>query len=167
MLTVYLTCSLPSLDYHQIAPLTLAEFYEEAKAQLSDRNFEKLKNTDLKDVNGLNLHARMNSFWDLENGIKADIAEIRKVARNGQVPNVQTLPKSFASKNPLEREKLLLKIQWDALTDLEFGETFSLTGILVYKLKLQILERLASFDAKKGKQVLASIVNPAKEKEIV
>lgn len=167
MLTVYLTCSLPTLYYNQIAPITLAEFYEEAGAQLSEKNFEKLKSMDLQDVNGRNVQARMNSFWDLERGLKADLAEVRKARKDGQRPNVHTLPKSFADKNPLEREKVLLKIQWDALGDLEFGETFSFTGVLVYKLKLQILERLASFDVKKGRQVLASIVNPAKEKEIV
>ncbi|MRT92963.1 DUF2764 family protein [Ancylomarina sp. 16SWW S1-10-2] len=167
MLTVYLTCSLPTLYYNQIAPITLSEFYEEASSQLSIKNFEKLKQTDLQQVNARSLQARMNSFWELNESLKADVAEIRKVRQSKQLPNVHTLPKSFADKNPLEREKSLLKIQWDALTDLEFGETFSFTGVLVYKLKLQILERLASFDAKKGRLVLESIVNPAKEKEMV
>lgn len=167
MLTVYLTCSLPTLYYNQMAPITLSEFYEEASSQLSEKNFEKLKNTDLQNLNERSLQARMNSFCELVKALKADVAEIRKVRSKGQLPNVHTLPKSFADKNPLEREKLLLKLQWDALTDLEFGETFSLTGVFIYKLKLQILERCTSFDAKKGRLVLESIVNPAKEKEIV
>jgi hypothetical protein len=53
--------------------------------------------------------------------------------------------------------------QWEELDSIVSGKAFTLTEIMVYKLKLQILWRLDSFNSDKGAQVLASVVDPSKK----
>jgi hypothetical protein len=67
--------------------------------------------------------------------------------------------------NPLEREISIMKWQWEELTNIDFGENFSFTVVLVYKLKLQILHRLNSFNTEKGLGILESVVKPPKKME--
>jgi len=57
-------------------------------------------------------------------------------------------------KNPLEIEKRLMRAQWDFLEEQEIGHFFDLDFLIIYYLKLQILERMFSFNKEKGQQNL-------------
>ena len=94
-----------------------------------------------------------------------DVAELRSAKSQNRQPVLSRIPNGVNTGNPLQREEQIMKWQWEELNDIEAGETFTLNEILVYKLKLQILTRLNSFDKVKGAQVLASVVNPANNKE--
>ena len=63
------------------------------------------------------------------------------------------------------REEQIMQWQWEELDTIEAGKTFTFTEVVVYKLKLQIIIRLHSFDKEKGAQVLSSVVNPSKNME--
>jgi len=161
---VYLISSLPSLAFGQSPPISLESFHSEAKEQLSADKFDKLQMMDLKDLSK-NESGKMKSFVDLIEQMHNDMIEIRNAKKSKSQPIVSVLPKSILEQNPLEREKSIMKWQWEHLTSIDFGETFSFTEVLVYKIKLQILHRLDSFEAKKGLEILEAIVEPSNNME--
>lgn len=161
---VYLICSLPSLTYQQPPPISLDNFLSEAKEQLSSKQFEKLQSLDLKNITYA-ATGKLKTFVEEVQQLKADVLEIRNAKTNKRSPVVTTLPKNVLEENPLERQKSILKWQWEQLTNIDSTESFTFTQVLVYKLKLQILHRLNSFSAEKGSKILESVVNPPKKME--
>lgn len=161
---VYLITSLPSLTFGQSPPISMDGFYNDAKEQLSSRNFNKLQEIDLQNIiegDRFNL----KKFVDQLESLKEDLLEIRNAKKNDRTPAITSIPKTILDQNPLEREKSIMKWQWEQLTDIDAGEVFTITELFVYKLKLQILHRLNSFNATKGLEILESIVNPPKKME--
>ncbi|TKG92856.1 DUF2764 family protein [Puteibacter caeruleilacunae] len=161
---VYLMCSLPSLTFDKVPPISLDEFNSDAKSQLSSRHFRLLELVELGKINS-EKKAGLKSIAEMLADVQQDISEIRSAKAQNRQPQMAKLPKSLSALNPLEREKLILQWQWEELDSIESGKTFTLTEVMVYKLKLQILNRLHSFDEKKGAQILASVVNPSKKEK--
>lgn len=162
---VYLMCSLPALSFGQVPPITMDEFTGDARGQLSAKHFKKLEQVDIYQAGSegeVGLKAIGNMLAEMQN----DISELRQARAEKRAPALQYLPQAVMNANPLEREKLIMRWQWDELDTIQADEVFTLTEVLVYKLRLQILNRLNSFDKEKGSQVLASVVNPPKKKEV-
>lgn len=163
---VYLISSLPSLSFGQVPPITMEEFNRDAQNQLSVKHFNQLESVDLYSSAGSERTPGLKSIGEMLSDLKKDISEIRTANTQKRAPGLDRLPKAIVNANPLEREKLIMKWQWEELDNIEAGETFTFTEVMVYKLRLQILNRLNSFDKERGKQILASVVNPSKEKEV-
>jgi hypothetical protein len=161
---VYLISSLPALAFGQSPPISIDTFLCEAEEQLSVKNFEILRELDLKNYN-IAAPGKLKSFAELLEQQKADLLEIRNANENERIPEILTLSKSLLKKNPLEREKSIMKWQWDQLTNIDSGESFTITEVFVYKLKLQILHRLNSFSEDRGIEILKSVVEPPKKTE--
>ncbi|MDX8339588.1 DUF2764 family protein [Draconibacterium sp. IB214405] len=159
---VYLMTSLPSLSFDQAPPISINEFNDEAKKQLSSRHFKLLQSTDIQK---LETNVGVKSISSLLKDIKEDLSEVRKAKVQNRQAKTERLPNAALRGNPLERELNIMRWQWQELQDIEAGKTFSLTEVLVYKLKLQLVTRAFSFDEKQGAKVLASVVNPGKNKE--
>lgn len=159
---VYLMTSLPSLTFGQKPPITIEEFNNDAKSQLSPRHFKLVESTDIQK---LKTKAGIKSIASLLNDIHTDLLEVRKAnAQNGQA-KLERVPKAALVGNPLQREQSIIKWQWEELTDIEAGKTFTITEVLVYKLKLQLLIRSYSFNKDEGARILAEVVSPEKNKE--
>lgn len=161
---VYLISSLPSLTFGESPPISLDSFYNDAKEQLSSRDFHKLHELDLQNINESD-HSNLKNFVNQIESFKEDLLEIRNAKINNRTPLISSIPKTILDQNPLEREKSIMKWQWEQLSDIEAGEVFTITELFVYKLKLQILHRLQSFNESKGFELLESIVNPPKKME--
>ncbi|AHW61490.1 hypothetical protein FH5T_02460 [Draconibacterium orientale] len=159
---VYLMTSLPSLSLGEAPPITIDEFNDDAKRQLSARHFKALQSVDIQK---LDAKVGVRSISSLLYSIKEDLSEVRAAKAQNRQPKPERMPNSLLRGNPMEREMNILQWQWEELQDIEAGKTFTLTEVLVYKLKLQLVERLYSFDENKGAEVLASVVNPGKNKE--
>lgn len=157
---VYLISSLPTLSFGEKPPISMDEFMHDTSLQLSKKNFAKVEQINIHRLNKKSITRKLNSMITLQNDIQYDLELIRKAERVNTTPNIKSLSKTIVDSNPLEREELLMKLLWDALSSIEFVESFTLTEIMIYKLKLQILERVNSFDADKGKTVFDSVVNP-------
>lgn len=160
---VYLMTSLPSLTFGQVPPISIDEFNRDAKSQLSARHFKRLESVDIQLINAAK--GGLKSVTSLLNDVQHDLTEIRDAKAQKRQPKFERFPKSVITGNPLVREKQIMQWQWEELDSIEAGKTFTFTEVLVYKLKLQIISRLHSFDEEKGAQVLASVVNPSKNKE--
>jgi len=162
---VYLSCSLPSLSYAQAPPLSLNEFYKDARNQMSARHFKILERTDIRLAEDKTKKGPVKSIARLITELQQDISELRSAREQSRKPEVLKLEKMPANLNPLEREKQIMQLQWEELDSILTGKAFTLTELMVYKLKLQILWRLDSFNDAKGAQVLASVVDPSKKEE--
>ncbi len=163
---VYLMCSLPSLRFGQEPPISMDEFIDEAKGQLSAKHFKKLEPVDIFKATDSDGKVGLKSIGNMLGDLQEDISEIRAAKAQKRTPNLARLPQATINTNPLEREKLIMRWQWEELDTIQAGEGFTLTEVLVYKLRLQILNRLSSFNKEHGLQVLESVVNPSKEKEV-
>ena len=75
------------------------------------------------------------------------------------------LPGTVLEANPLDREMEIIHWQWDYLDALVASKSFTLSEVIVYKLKLQLLFRMHSFSKERGVKVLDSVVNPQKKKD--
>ncbi len=159
---VYLMTSLPSLSLGEAPPITIDEFNDDAKHQLSSRHFKALQSVDIQK---LEAKVGVKNISSLLETIKEDLSEVRTAKAQSRRAKPERLPLNALRGNPLEREMQIMQWQWEELQDIEAGKTFTLTEVLVYKLKLQLVERLYSFDKVKGAEVLASVVNPGKNKE--
>ncbi|WP_319590031.1 DUF2764 family protein [uncultured Draconibacterium sp.] len=159
---VYLMTSLPSLSLGEAPPITIDEFNDDAKRQLSSRHFKALQSVDIQK---LDAKVGVKSISSLINSIKEDLSEVREAKAQNRQAKPERMPNALLRGNPMEREMNILQWQWEELQDIEAGKTFTLTEVLVYKLKLQLVERLYSFDEIRGAEVLASVVNPGKNKE--
>ena len=160
---VYLMTSLPSLTFGQVPPISIDEFNRDAKSQLSAKHFKILESVDIQKINATK--GGLENIASLLNDVQQELSEIRNAKAQKRQPKLERLPKTVITGNPLVREEKIMQWQWEELDTIEAGKTFTLTEVLVYKLKLQIISRLHSFDKEKGAQVLASVVNPSKNKE--
>ncbi len=155
--------SLPSLAFGQVPPISIEEFDQDAKKQLSDRHFKLLNEVDIQETPPDGKGNK--NIESLIKDVKTDLSEIRSAKSQNRQHKLERLPKAVLAGNPLECEKQIMKWQWEELDSIEAGKTFTMTEVLAYKLKLQILIRLHSFDTEKGGQVLDSVVNPSKNGE--
>jgi hypothetical protein len=141
------------------------EFTADAKSQLSAKHFKKLEPVDIFQKTDSEGNVGLKNIGTMLDDLKKDISEIRAARDQKRAPGLQRLPQAVVTANPLEREKLIMRWQWEELDSIQAGEEFTLIDVMVYKLRLQILNRLNSFSEEAGNQVLASVVNPSKREE--
>ena len=160
---VYLMTSLPSLTFGQAPPISIDEFHEDAKNQLSSRHYKMVESVNIQKM--IAKDSGSKSIATLLEDVQNDLSEFRSAKLEKRQARYNRMPQTVLNGNPLEREKKIMQWQWEELDSIETGKTFTLTEVLVYKLKLQIVTRLHSFSKTKGEQVMESVVNPSKKKE--
>lgn len=162
---VYLMSSLPSLTFGQEPPIPMREFLCDAKDQLSEKHFKMLEAVDMQRPNKKNNNSGPKRIAEVMDEFSHDLSEIRKAKTLKRQPRFKQFPKTVLPEDPLEREKRIMQYQWEELESIESGKTFTLTEVVIYKLKLQILHRMYSFNRERGIEVFKSVVNPPKSKE--
>lgn len=90
-------------------------------------------------------------------------ASIIRGERKFDAQIVQVLAQAAKMDNLLEAEKLLLRMQWQKLEEFSLNKDFSLDVILIYGLKLKILERLNAFKTDEGSKKLEEIMEAASQ----
>lgn len=148
----YLVAQLPMLFFGREAEITAEKFWEEAEKWLSRRDFHLLKSLDLGQMTEeLAGNPVVRSVSRFEKGVKQDIANWRKAKRLDQEYRPETIPSAYLKEgNPLEKEERLLKLRWDLLDQLEREHHFDIGFVVIYYLKLQILQRLLAFNKEEG-----------------
>ena len=110
-------------------------------------------NNFLEDTKDTALLRRWKNF---EYSTRVELAFYRKTKRQNAEHKIRKELSSIIQegRNPLEIERGLLHLKWDFLEEQEIEHFFDLDFLIIYYLKLQILERLGSFNKEKGKQNL-------------
>ena len=151
----YLATSLPLLQFGQKPFIARDGFIAEAKKWLSENDFRVLSNIDINNFIKNRQDTPLLRTWkEFEFSIREELAGFRAAKRkNAEYKIRRDLAEIVLQENnPLEAEKQLLLLRWNFLEQQEIGHYFDLDFLAIYCLKLQLLERLFSFDKQKGKE---------------
>ena len=148
----YFVSQLPLLTFDKETYLTRIDFLAEASKWLSAKELDNLSSVDLNNFKvKLEDSFLLKSYKEFEKGLRQSLVLIRRPqeARSGEQIE-EEVKEATSLKSPLEVEKRLLYMRWKFLEGLSFGHYFDLEFLRAYYLKLQMLERLFTFDKSKG-----------------
>jgi hypothetical protein len=169
----YIVSSLPFLLFREEPPLTYREFLEVCHMWLGEQDFVQLQRARL-DVESVAMEDVRNETlkrWLLfENSLRNELVKFRAQGlRIKPEAHLRTdLPwdpsvvshtrEALEEGDPLEVEVALSRMRWQFLSDQEVGHYFDLDALIIYALKIQIMERLTKLDAEHGREILRRII---------
>jgi len=146
----YFVAQLPLLTFGQEYYATREYFLDQSKKWLSDKDFVIISDVNLDDFylkeNDNKVLAKYKKF---EKTLREEIFVFRKNDKQGGTFS-SNLKLNLGEGTPLEIEKRLLKLRWEFIESLREGHFFDLEILIIYFLKIQVLERLFTFDREKG-----------------
>jgi hypothetical protein len=144
----------------------VATLQDDASKYLSASDFKKFQSINLKNIHqkqfqdsSIEVVAQFSKFMY---GLKSELKMFRENRKSeeplGKINYefIDDLPN-----NPLQAEEYLLNLQWQKLDALSIGHYADLSALILYKLKLQVLQRLWQFDAKLGFKVFQNSLKVA------
>ena len=148
----YFVSQLPVLFFDKESYMTSEYFLQEAEKWLSTKDLEILSRVDMNDFSLDGKYSQvLLEYKEFEFSLRNDLALWRKAQRMGQEYKTLSFPVSVVKEgNPLDVEKKLLHLRWNFIEEKELEHHFDLELLILYFLKLQILERLFSFNKEKG-----------------
>ena len=162
----YLVASLPHLKFGAAPRLTPGEFLRRCAAQVSTAHYRILAKVELFQARPAKTGLALLDRWhDRERALRTALAAVRAqrlgVTAAGHPRDFRPDPRLaeiarqlLALDSPLAADEELDRARWRFLEELAFGHYFDLETLVVYRLKLRILERRARFDAVVGAALL-------------
>ncbi|MBE6039544.1 MAG: DUF2764 family protein [Clostridiales bacterium] len=157
----YLIASLPELRADGDMPLTYSEFLQCCQSNVSDSDYERLRDLTLDSSEGplLNEWSKFYGMLKKELGYQRSMNLGKSYSsaydKDGMI--AQVVGAALASKNPLEAERMLLEYEFDNLDSLVGLHMFDDYVLFGYAIKLKLLERLSCFEQTKGKAEFNSL----------
>ena len=160
----YTVSSLPMLTLESDKFMTENEFLYACESTVAEKDFETLKASLLLPVQGVVVsNPVLKSWYDWENTLRSELVKLRAAKKGtdaekyisdnpGEAGVVEVAREAFNQNSPLEGEKVLDKARWDYLEMLESGHMFDIGKLIIYYLKLQLLNRRAMLNRDRGQQ---------------
>lgn len=147
----YFVAQLPFLIFNKKGYPDREYFLAEAKKWLSDKDFLLLSRVSLNDFYpGDKDNNIVTVYKDFELSLREKVACFRRDKANREFMLSGEFSLNLGEGTPLEIEKRLLRLRWQFIESLETGHAFDLEALILYFLKLQILERLFIFNKEEG-----------------
>ena len=161
----FLKASLPGLMFGKEPDLTLEEFDTRCAEELSAERMAALKQAAMpvpRPPETGNFKSRlMTEFTAKEQYLRTRIAERRSSHANlcklpdppvyfPEIDHAVALASS--ADEPLEREKIIDRLRWQIIEELDCGDEFGFESLCAYRLKLAILAKYSALDADRGKE---------------
>ena len=148
----YFASSLPLLKFGQKSHIDREYFLNQAQKWLSARDLAILCQIDINDFFGKKKSVGLFREYDnFERLLREELKFIRSSpGQDIDYKSLRQLSASVLEGTPLEVERKLMLLRWRFIEQKEVGHYFDLEFLGLYFLKLQILERLFSFDKQKG-----------------
>lgn len=150
----YLIASLPMLHFNGRAPFGFEKFLKNCLTFIPEQDFEILKTASIDgEYVFKNIHSILREFQEFDTDLRNELAKIRashkhedaskylRRERYIEPPIAHLAMNAHRSPSPLEGERILDEARWQKLEELSFGHYFDLEFLLIYALKLLILER--------------------------
>lgn len=167
----YFIPSLPMLFFHHgQPPISHSSFLEDCARLLEKSEYEQIYEARLCPTQSR--HTKNSTFkkWlHASCAIRNEMVKIR--AKRLNVDQNQYLKREFSDPiytkqveeaidefTPLRVEHHLMELQWTILDDLQSGHQFDIDFLIVYSIKLELLERKASFNYEIGKKIFEDII---------
>ncbi len=164
----YFVSSLPSLEFGAPPPFPLEKFLEECQRQMSPKDAEWIQNAVLGKSPSKALKNPLVRLWirfneDFRNELafaralkaKRDPLSYLQGERSYEPFLANVVAQAIGTDDPLAAEKILDRFRWQRLDDLTFDHYFDVEWLLIYALKLQILERYQMIESHRGEGLLA------------
>jgi len=150
---------LPFLQFDKKPAIARIQFLQEAKKWLNDTDFRNLVRASMDSFTPQAEDTEiLKAYKNFEKSLREEIVLTRKASKEGvEFKTFGIIKPSLLEGNPLEVEKKLLKLRWDFIEAQEKEHFFDLGLVILYFLKLQILERLFTFDKEKGLEAFDSL----------
>lgn len=143
----YFVSQLPLLIFGEKPYVGSENFLVEAQKWLSDKDLSMMLKASINDFYTKGGDNKvLKKYKDFERNLREEIASFR--SKENQEIGFSNL--NLREGTPLETEQRLLLLRWKFIERLEEGHFFDLDILILYFLKLQVLERLLSFDKEKG-----------------
>jgi len=155
----YLASQLPLLHFNRKTYIGREYFLAEAEKWLAPSDYASLCGASIYGFKPQSSDSRLlRDYKNFERTLRKELFLARKAS--GSKINYQQaviLKPSLLEGNPLEVENKLLLLRWQFIEEKEKDNYFNLDFIICYFLKLQVLERLFTFDKIKGTAVFDSL----------
>jgi len=157
----YLIASLPELRADGDMPITYSEFLSCCQSNVSDSNYQLLKDLTLSSTEGplisewAAFYGMLTKELNYQRSMNLGKSYSSVYDKDGQI--AQVVAAALSAKNPLEAEKVLLEYEFenlDSLVGLHMFDDYVLFG---YAIKLKLLERQSCFEQDKGKAEFKSL----------
>ena len=155
----YLVASLPYLRFGEEPPVTTVAYLGECEKWLNEEDLSLVRSLDIKEPDTKEGDTPLIRQWkEFDLTLKTEIAGTRKKGEQVSKKNVSfAVREALDKKDPLARERAVEKMRWAFLDGEEHKYTFDTNSLVLYGLKVQILERLAGFDAEQGRNVFDKV----------
>ena len=136
-------------------PVSLAKILEQEAAKfLSEKKAALFRAIDLRTIHQTHFQEStcrvLADFAAFMFRQKKDVEGLRKARRAGSEQSVKDWDRLIQPGNPLEEEVQLMQHQWQQLEKGSIGYYADFGALVIYKLKLLILERWWGFDQEQG-----------------
>lgn len=160
----YTVASLPMLSLEAEKFMTEEEFLSACETTISEKDFEDLKASLLLPIQGAVVSDPLLKGWyDWENTLRCELVKLRAAKKGtdaekyitdnpGEAGLAEVAREAFNQSSPLESEKVLDRARWEYLDMLEAGHLFDIGKLIIYYLKLQLLNRRALLNREIGQQ---------------
>ncbi|MFH1846090.1 MAG: DUF2764 family protein [Candidatus Omnitrophota bacterium] len=150
----YLTATLPYLRFGREIPISKEFFLAESGKWLLPADVQIMESVDLNNVETCSDTPGFLKEWKEFNlQLKKDLAKLRRAKKNkGAHKTPERLRPIMEQENPLLMEIEIERMRWAFVEEKSAGHYFDLEGILLYFLKLQIVERIAGFNKDEGEK---------------
>jgi len=155
----YLIAQLPMLFFDREPSIGTAQFLAEAEKWLSPLEYALLARVDAAQTEiRAGDPASLRRFKQFEHRLRSELALWRRTRGTEQEHRPAGIPLAWLREGtPLDVEVRLLRYRWDFLDEEEREHNFDLELLVLYHLKLQLLERLRRFDAEAGLAVFKKL----------
>jgi len=168
----YLISSLPLLNFTAKAPFSLEDFFSKCKNLILQKEFEILCSVCQQDLYVLTAQSTnsLKQWVNFETVLRNELVRARagrkkvdplKFLRFPDSPQVEISHLAMAayrSTSILEAEKILDQARWNFLDALGFAHYFDFDYLLIYGLKLKILERWDIIQKVDKEHLLSTVV---------
>lgn len=163
----YFVASLPTLQPDVEPELSTGEFLTLAQRYVGERDFERLTNAKLDDRESppaTPVYAAWRAFdADLREqllGLRAAKLGWDAAAHTRSESPVFTTEETraiFDEPDPLRAERRLFRLRWRFLDEIDRAHFMRLENLVVYALKLQLIEQLLAMSPERGRESLDTI----------
>lgn len=163
-----LVASLPYLKMGEAPPLSVAGFMDECGKWLSPDDMAALEAAGDPGLRSFHDGSEILERWkEFDSALRKSVALMREARKKGQPFKAPDMLRSIESgETPLIMEKAIEEIRWDFLEDKALGYNFDINWLILYFLKLRIVERLAGFDKEKGEAIFYKLCEVKHEQAV-
>lgn len=170
----YFISSLPMLHFGKKAPFSFESFLERCRDIVSENDIDILKTlTDVENRAYDKEQPTLRRWRNFETSLRNELVKIRAARKHidpsgylrqdGSVDGRVAQLAMNAYKNPsmLESEKILDEERWQMLDESSIGHYFDIDFLIIYGLKLLILEKWAGIDIADKKALIENALQRA------